>query len=347
MMIFYKIIEKRQKGAYTAMKEYDNLIENPEECRVKETAELLLSKTPFYLETGWELVTENRNPACSHVQIEQMIQKRTINLIDMELLKILASFHYLNHYHIAYLLEERLHPNYHKSSYLNNLNKLKRAGIVLCHIPVAAGAVAGDVPPAPASPLRLYCLSQGAYTYMEPVTPDTHAMQPAGSLRKVEIAAANQFILHFLHYCKERVSSLEYLKNVRLGTSSFAIDGIIQYRTAFRKGEPPDLVSLFVLSIRKQEGWEKRAAMRLHLFKVWLARHGAQYRIPFPVLVVENLMMAVSLFAVLQAQENPLSVYFCPENLLMLYPPLSSIYRCEADEEGKVKAVRLAIGEDV
>ncbi|MFG6324511.1 MAG: hypothetical protein K1W41_25050 [Lachnospiraceae bacterium] len=132
----------------------------------------------------------------------------------------------------------------------------------------------------------------------------------------------------------------------RLGTSSFSIDGIIQYRAAFRKGEAPDLVSLFVLSIRKQDNWEKRAAMRLHLFKVWLARHDAQYRIPFPVLVVENLVMAVRLFAVLQAQENPLSFYFCPENLLMLYPPFASVYRCEADEEGKVKAVRLAIEED-
>lgn len=329
------------------MKKYVSPVNDPAEtgegCRRGEASDLLLSKTPFYLETGWELVTENKNPACSHAQIEQMIQKRTINLIDMELLKILASFHYLNHYHIAYLLEEKLHPNYHKASYLGNLNKLKRAGIVLCHIPVAAG----DAPPAPASPLRLYCLSQGAYTYMEPITPDAHAMQPAGSLRKVEIAAANQFILHFLYHYKERVSSLEYLKNVRLGTSSFAIDGIIQYSAAFRKGDAPELVSLFVLSIRKQENWEKRAAMRLHLFKVWLARHGAQYRIPFPVLVVENLMMAVSLFAVLQAQENPLSVYFCPENLLMLYPPFSSIYRCEADEQGKVKAVRLAIGGDV
>ena len=60
-------------------------------------------------------------------EIEQLIQKRIINLIDMELLKILASYHYLNHYHVRFLLEERLHPNYHKTSYLSNLNKLKRA----------------------------------------------------------------------------------------------------------------------------------------------------------------------------------------------------------------------------
>lgn len=317
------------------------ITETVERSRSEKETDLLISKTPFYLETGWELVTENKNPSCSHVQIEQLIQKRIINLIDMELLKILASFHYLNHYHIARALEVRLHPNYHKASYLGNLNKLKRAGLVLCYIPVATGALAEDTPPVPASPLRLYCLSQGAYTYMEPITPDAHALQPAGSLRKIEIAAANQFILHFqLHY-GNKVSSLEYLKTVRLGTSVLTIDGILQYRAVFRKEEPPELVSLFVLSIRKQENWEKRAYIKLHLFKVWLSRHSAEYRIPFPVLVVENMAMAVSLFSILLAQENPISVYFCPESLLMLYAPFASIYRCEADDEGRIKAIRL------
>lgn len=325
------------------MKNHDYPIETAEESSAEKETDLLISKTPFYLEKDWELVTENKNPACSHVQIEQMIQKRTINLIDMEILKILASFHYLNHYHIAYLLEGRLHPNYHKASYLNNLNKLKRAGLVLCYIPITAGTLAEETPPAPASPLKLYCLSQGAYTYMEPVTPDAHAMQPASSLRKVEIAAANQFILHFQHHYGNMVSSLEYLKTVRLGTSVFTIDGIVRYRAAFSKDQPAELISLLVLPVRKQEKWEKRAVMQLHLLKVWLSRHDAEYRIPFPVLIVENMEMAVTLFSCLQAQENPLSVYFCPESLLMVYPPFSSIYRCEADEDGRVKAVRLEI----
>ena len=313
----------------------------------EEDTDPLVSKTPFYLENGWELVTENKNPACSHAQIEQLIQKRIINLIDMELLKILASYHYLNHYHVRFLLEERLHPNYHKTSYLSNLNKLKRAGLILCYTPVMSGTLTGDCPPAPASPLRLYCLSQGAYTYMEPITPDAHGMQPAGSLRKIEIASANQFILHFLHCYKEHISSLEYLKTVRLGTSVLTIDGILRYRAAYKENVPPDLVTLFILSIRKQENWEKRATMRLHLFHVWLSRHTAEYLIPFPVLIVENIAMAIRLFSCLLTQENPLSVYFCPESLLMLYPPFSSIYRCEVTEDGKVKAVRLSIESDI
>lgn len=305
--------------------------------------DLLVTRTPFSLEAGWELIVENKNPACSHAQIEQLLQKRIINLIDMEILKMLASFHYLNHHHITYLLEERLHPNYQKTSYLNNLNKLKRAGLILCYVPVAEENIAGETPPAPASPLRLYCLSQGAYTYMEPITPDAHAMQSTESLRKVGIAAANQFILHFLHYYKDKVSSMEYLKTVRLGTTVFTIDAILRYRAILGKDQPNELVSLLVLSIRKQDKWEKRAVSLLHLLKVWLSRHDAEYRIPFPVLVVENMAMAISLFACLQVQENPLSVYFCPESLLMLYTPLEAIYRCEADDDGQLKALRLEI----
>ncbi len=320
---------------------------DPEEPKMENETDFLVTRTPFSLEAGWELIVENKNPACGHAQIEQLIQKRIINLIDMEILKILASFHYLNHYHITYLLEERLHPNYHKTSYLNNLNKLKRAGLILCYVPVAEGNIAGETPPAPASPLRLYCLSQGAYTYMEPITPDAHAMQPAESLRKVGIAAANQFILHFLHHYKDKVSSMEYLKTVRLGTTAFTIDAILRYRAVLGKDQPAELISLLVLSIRKQDKWEKRAVSLLHLLKVWLSRHDAEYRIPFPVLVVENMAMAVSLFACLQAQENPLCVYFCPESLLMLYPPFETIYRCETDEGGRIKAIRLTMRSEV
>ncbi len=329
------------------MKKYDSPVNDPAEtgegCRRGEASDLLLSKTPFYLETGWELVTENKNPACSHAQIEQMIQKRTINLIDMEILKILAAYHYLNYYHVVYLLKERLHQYYHKTSYLDNLNKLKRAGLVLCYIPVRSGEMAGEHPLTPASPLRLYCLSQGAYAYMEPFTKDSHALPPSDSLRKIETAAANQFIIHFLHHYKDTASLQEYVKTVRLGTSLLTINGILRYQTVFYKDQPPEPVSLFVLSIRNQENWEKRALTRLHLFSVWLARHEAEYRTPFPVLIVENMAMAVSLFSRMQAQDNPSDVFFCPESLLMLYAPLEAIYRCETDEMGKIKAVRLAI----
>lgn len=306
-------------------------------------SDLLVAKTPFYLDAGWELVTENKNSSCSHAQIEQMIQKRTINLIDMEILKILAAYHYLNHYNTVYLLEERLHPNYHKTSYLDNLNKLKRAGLILCYIPVKSGEITGNLPLTPASPLRLYCLSQGAYAYMEPITPDAHAMPPADSLRIIETAAANQFIIHFLHHYRGTATLPEYAKMVRLGTSFLTINGILRYHVIFCKDQPPEPVSLFVLSIRKQENWEKRALTRLHLFNVWLSRHETQYRTPFPILIVENVSMAITLFSRLQAQENPLSVYFCPESLLMLYGPLEAIYRCETDEMGTIKAVRLSV----
>ena len=81
---------------------------------------------------------------------------------------------------------------------------------------------------------------------------------------------------------------------MRLGTSVLTIDGILRYRAAYKEYVPPDLVTLFILSIRKQENWEKRATMRLHLFHVWLSRHTAEYLIPFPVLIVENIALEYS-----------------------------------------------------
>lgn len=97
----------------------------------KETSniESFVAKTPFHMETGWELVLENSNKNCSHSEIELLLQKRIINLIDIEIMKILVRYPYTNSGNIAFLLNHTLHQVYQKLSYLNNLNKLKKAGL--------------------------------------------------------------------------------------------------------------------------------------------------------------------------------------------------------------------------
>lgn len=323
------------------MENMNNLSSNNNEERAEKETDLLVKRTPFHLETGWELVAENKNPSCSHAEIEQLIQKRVINLIDLEIMKVLATYQYLNHYHISFLLTDRLHPAYQKTSYLDNLNKLKRAGIILCYIPITADCMAQGAPYVPASPLRLYCLSQPAFFYMEPLVPDAHKAISSDSLRKMEIAAADQFLIHFLHYYREKEVSVEYLKTVKLGTSLLTIDAMLHYRTVFPGQQEAETVSMPVLAFRERAGWEKYALARLHLLFVWLSRHRNEFLLPFPMAVVENIAMAVTLYACLPDSERSRPLYFCPESLLLLYPPLSSIYRCEEDETGKVKAVRL------
>ena len=122
----------------------------------------LVTQTPFHLEDDWEFVTDNANPSCSHAEIETLIQKRILSLIDLELMKVLASCHYLNHHNLTAALRLHLHPGYQKASYLDNIKKLKKAGILLSYRPVRKEEMAAGSAVAPVSPVRLYCLSQGA-----------------------------------------------------------------------------------------------------------------------------------------------------------------------------------------
>ena len=92
-------------------------------------------KLPFRLKEGWDLVSDNTNSSCSHAEIETLIQKRTINLIDLEIIRVLATYHYVNHHNLTLALSMRLHPGYLKTSYLNNIRKLKRAGILISYYP--------------------------------------------------------------------------------------------------------------------------------------------------------------------------------------------------------------------
>lgn len=94
----------------------------------KEIAETepFTAKTPFHMNPGWELLLENSNKNCSHSEIELLLQKRIINLIDIEIMKILAHYPYTNSNNIAFLLNHTLHQGYQKPSYLSNLNKLKK-----------------------------------------------------------------------------------------------------------------------------------------------------------------------------------------------------------------------------
>lgn len=65
--------------------------------------------------------------------------------------------------------------------------------------------------------------------------------------------------------------------------------------------------------------------------------------LPLPVLVVEDVEMALRLYAQMQATGSlsGLHVYFCPDSLLMAVPPLQALYRCEANDNGIVTAIRI------
>nr|WP_289766746.1 hypothetical protein [uncultured Acetatifactor sp.] len=311
------------------------------------TTDLLVSRTPFRLEDGWEMVPENRNTSCSHAEIETLIQKRILNLIDLEIMKILAAYHYLNHHNIRLELEQRLHPGYRKESYSDNLRKMKRAGILLCFIPVPASPLPGASPipgtsPVPAaSPLKLYCLSTAAFSYMAPLT-EAHPILPSSARRKIELAAAGQFLIQFLKHYKDSVIGYEYEKGTKIGNAPFLLDAAIRYRATVPGLPEAQTVTIFLLALRRCTNWEKAALSRLSLFRIWLSRHGGECMLPLPVLLVEDIEMALQLYVQMQAAESlsGLHAYFCPDSLLMAVPPLQTLHQCKTDGDGKVVAIR-------
>lgn len=310
-------------------------------------ADLLISQTPFRLEESWEMVPENRNTSCSHAEIETLIQKRILNLIDLEIMKILAAYHYLNHRNIRAELEQRLHPGYRKQSYSDNIRKMKRAGILLCFVPVPAGPLPDASAPA-VSPLKLYCLSAAAYTYMESLT-DAHPILPSSARRKIELAASGQFLIRFLQHYRDRIIGYEYEKGTKIGNASLLMDAVIRYQATLPRLPEVQTITLFLLAVRRHRNWEQAALSRLRLLRIWLSRHGAECMLPLPILVVEDIAMALGLFAQMQEAEtlSELHIYFCPDSLLMAVPPLRALYRCETDDNGKVTAIRINIAENV
>lgn len=317
------------------------------------TTDLLVTRTPFRLEDGWEMVPENRNTSCSHAEIETLIQKRILSLIDLEIMKILAAYHYLNHHNIRLELEQRLHPGYRKESYNDNLRKMKRAGILLCYVPVSASPLPGadlmpGTSPVPAaSPLKLYCLSTAAFSYIAPLT-EAHPILPSSARRKIELAAAGQFLIQFLNHYRDSVIGYEYEKGTKIGNAPFLLDAVIRYRATVPGLPEAQTVTLFLLALRRCRNWEKVTLSRLSLFRIWLSRHGGECMLPLPVLVVEDVEMALRLYAQMQATGSlsGLHVYFCPDSLLMAVPPLQALYRCEAEDDGKVAAIRTDITEE-
>lgn len=310
--------------------------------QTEETADCLCTRTPFHLENCWELITDNTNTSCSHAEIETLIQKRIINLIDMELLKALACYHYINHHNLRMALKLRLHPAYQKSSYLDNIRKLKKAGILLSYRPINSENKAESIS---VSPTRLYCLSQSAYTYMESITSNAHPILPSSARRKMELAAVNQFLIQFETHYGDKITEIEYQKGTKLGNTPFILDSLIRYRTTFPGHQGIHLITILLLSIRKHQNWEKYALSRLHLLGIWRSRHEAECLLPMPVILVEDITMAITLYTKMQNLESlsVLTVYFCPDSLLMVHPPLEALYRCEVGEEGQISAVRVRL----
>lgn len=313
-----------------------------------DTPASILKKTPFHMEENWDLVMENKNPTCSHAEIDTLIQKRIINLVDIELIKTLACFPLTNIHNIAFHINNSgiLHKNYQKASYLDNLNKLKRAGIIARY---CFTCKPGDciVNPAKAvSPLRLYSLTPPALSYIMPLLSDAHPLPMASdTLRKLEIAAMNQFLIHFQAAYSAHIKHIDYLRTVKHGTSSFVIDAILQYCPQNPAFHMAGNISLILLTVRETGAWTTRTVHRLKLLHAFLARTPDKYRLPFYLILAENISMIVELYPYLQtAPLSEIPFYFLLDTTVGAYPPFDCIYTCQqSEEDSSVTVIRNTI----
>lgn len=311
----------------------------------------LLAKTPFHLPAGCGLVPENRNTACSHAEIEELIQKQILNRIDLEIMKVLTAFPFLNHRNLQYALAGRLPPEIQKDRYTDNLKKLKSAGILLCYCMEGETAPAAntekerarDEGEKPVSPLRLYTLSRSAYTYMEKIVTASNPCFTATGTLIIKQAAVSQFSLRFADSYQEQVREIRLQKTVRNGKDAITIDGILQFFPPGGKTGGNNLITIILLSVREEDGWQAKETARLKVLSHWLAGQSEKYLSPVIIFCVEQISMALSLHTCIQTHSllSFWEKYYCPDSLLTVYPPLKALYRCETNGNGTVRAIRL------
>lgn len=309
--------------------------------------DLLLTRTPFHLPKGCDLFAENRNPSCSHAEIETLIQKRTLNPTDLEIMEILAAFPFLNHHNLRYALESRTPKENRKAAYTDNLKKLKAAGIVLCFCmrkttssPTATDDT--DSLNSQVSPLRLYALSQSACTYMEKIVAVVRPCSTASGILMVRMAAANQFVLHFTALYKDRIRNYTLQKVVRYGKDHAMIDAILHFFPPSGKTFDNNPVSIILLSVRTEDGWLEKEMSRLRILSHWLTCQTDKDTSPVIIFCVEHISMAIDLHTCIH--NNSLFIgekYYCPDSLLTVYPPLKALYLCETNEQGEIRAIRI------
>lgn len=309
--------------------------------------EFIIMETPFHMEPHWELSLENSNCNCSHAQIDMLIHKGIISQIDLEIMKALACYPYLNSSNLTFYMNNLspLHEFYQKGNYNSNLKKLKKAGIIACYhfTSIASGSVQELPHQISVSPLRLYRLTPGSYTYIAPIMEHIHPLTtaPFSTPRKLAVAALNQFLLRFHYYYAHNIRKLSYLCTFKIGSNPFIIDAVLYFESKSNLLETNDFISIFVFTIRNHKNWIKETINRLQMLKVWLNRH--KTTVPFIILLIENLDMITSLSMQLYSSSSiRFPLYFLPDTLLTHYAPLSCIYTCEIIEN-KITSIRHTI----
>lgn len=297
------------------------------------------SPTPFRLEDAMHIKTENAAHSCSHAQIDQLISKKIINPIDLEIMKLLTDYRYVNTYNINYAINHSLPTVYQKKSYHANLKKLTHAGILLRHC--IMGGATGNAQEQCASPLRFYSLPGGAYTYLAPSCDHPrHCTTRFNDRMIMENLALNQFLIRIRTDCEESIRHLATCINKKIGTHAFILDAFIRYMSHSQSVGFKN-ISLFVFSTRDFLDGIADMSSRMQLFSRWLHKHQEEHPNYMIIILTESIKNIPLLHAAINAKEVPARYpfYFCTDTALLTAPVFSCLFTCSS-ESGMVDIVR-------
>lgn len=298
---------------------------------------LKLQSSPFHLEEDWFIICENKNKNCSQKEIDVLIAKEIINYIDLEIMRLLCRFGFINTYNIGYALSYTLPSGYKKSSYQRNIQKMVRAGILLKYS-IRTGNTVDD---AYASPMRFYALSAGARAYIEPHIDIPFSNKLVLSAYDIiNCLAVSQLLIHFL---KDHGS--DYIVSCRTiikckGYKSIILDGLIQFNKPTYFSVPTQIA---LISIRDSAESYAHASDRLmdtfHVFKEKYSKSDL-----IIIIITESVSSIKAITEVIMLDERMDGVvcpyYYTTDSLLHTDPLFESLFAVTFESKDNVVVIK-------
>ena len=298
---------------------------------------LSVHSSPFHLEKDWKLFCENKNKNCSQKEVDILIAKEILNTIDLEIMRILAEYGYVNTYNITYALSARLPDSYKKDSYQRNFRKMVRAGILLKYC-----IHTNDSPTAPyATPLRIYCLSPGAHAYMAPhisVPFPKRLVLPQTCF--LDCLAVSQLLIRFLDTYSGQCTAQPFIYR-RIGSQrNIIFDGIIRFNPVAKMSQRP--LQIILISIRDSSNIFTKYASHVTAAQRVAAIDAKKYR-TIIVIVTESLNLIRILVKHLPSSTDDKSfyspVYFTFDSLLCTDTLFTSLFTAASDDNGNASTL--------
>lgn len=303
----------------------------------KDDLHYTLHPSPFHMEDDWFIFCENTNKNCTQKEIDALIAKGIISHIDLEIMRLICRYGFINTYNIGYALSYTLIPAYRKSSYQRNIQKMVRAGILLKYsIRIGNTSVSTF-----ASPMHFYALSAGAQTYISPHVDSPFSRKWALSPYDImNCLSVSQLLIHFLKdygsNCLVSTRCSEHSKR----NNTIMLDGVIRFNKETCHFKSPTQLAL--ISVRDTIELYSNAPDRIIDTANILKENYPKFDLII-VIIAESLSSVRNISQIMQSQEG-LSDMICPyyyttDTLLHTDPLFESLFTLLIDSNSNLSII--------